>query len=65
MAKGKWKVFGNNVCGTKYYQVGRMRDVTGALHSGNVEYYGECTKDRDACEQLARELNKQEAQKEV
>ena len=61
MAAGKWKVFGNNVCGKKYYQVGRMRDVTGAVHSGNVEYYREeMFTDPKCAQELAERLNRKE-----
>ena len=61
---GKWKVFGSTSCGTKYFRVGRMRDVTGAIDDENVEYYGRPTKDRWACIRLANLLNKQERRKQ-
>jgi len=64
MAMGKWKVFGSYSSGTKYFRVGRMRDVTGAIDDGNVEYYGRQTKDKWACIRLANLLNKQERRKQ-
>lgn len=57
---GKWQVFGNYVCGTEMYHVGRQLREGEPLHSGNVEYAGELTTDRGAAEALAKELNEKE-----
>ena len=64
MATGKWKVFGSDSCGTKLFQVGRMRDVTGPIDASNMEYYGGQTADKWACIRLANLLNKQERQRQ-
>ena len=57
---GKWQVFGNYICGTEMYHVGRKLREGEPLHSGNVEYAGELTKDKAEAEALAKELNEKE-----
>ncbi|MBQ9634658.1 MAG: hypothetical protein IJV12_00385 [Acidaminococcaceae bacterium] len=57
MAKGNWQVFSNLICGQKFYRVGRVIDTDKTVHSGNLEYSGDYTKDRSECEALARRLN--------
>ena len=55
--KGKWKVIRNPMAG---YIVARVRDVEKAVHSGNLEYYGEYSDNRDERQAIADELNKEE-----
>ena len=56
---GKWEVMSNWVGSEKMYIVGRRKDESKPLHSGNVEYRGSYTTDRTGCVELARELNKE------
>ncbi len=56
---GRWKVFRNPDVG---YIVGRVRDTTKPMHSGNVEYYGEYGEDKAEKKAIADELNKAEKQ---
>lgn len=57
---GKWRVFGNYICGKEMYHVGRKLRAEEPLHSGNVEYAGELTEDKAEAEALAKELNEKE-----
>ena len=50
MPAGKWKVFSNPICGEMMYRVGRVIDTDKPVHSGNLEYSGDYTKDKEACE---------------
>ncbi len=56
----KWEVFSNYIGDKKFYHVGRRLRENEPLHSGNVEYAGELTDDKDAAEALAKELNEKE-----
>ncbi len=56
-----WEVFSNYIGDKKVYRVGRRLRANEPLHSGNVEYTGELTDDKDAAEALAKELNEKEA----
>ena len=62
--KGIWKVFSQNIDGKKMYIVGRQIDMTNPLHSGNMEFCGDYTSDRAACEKVADYLNEKELQQE-
>lgn len=62
--KGIWKVFSLVSAGEKQYIVGRQIDVAKPLHSGNIEYFGECTTCRGSCEKVADYLNEKELQRE-
>ena len=53
----KWEVFTNLIGDKKVYHVGRKLRENEPLHSGNVEYAGELTDDKDAAEALAKDLN--------
>ena len=58
---GKWRVFRNYIVGVgDRYHVGRKLREGEPLHSGNVEYAGELTKDKAEAEALAKELNEKE-----
>lgn len=59
MAVGKWKVFSQMIEDEKNYIVGRVKDDTKPLHSGNVEYLAGhgYTTDREYCERMAKALN--------
>ena len=59
---GKWQVFRNYINGTTMYHVGRKLREGEPLHSGNVEYAGELTKDKAEAEALAKELNEKEVE---
>ena len=52
-----WRVFSNTINGNKMYIAGRIKNPDQPLHSGNVEYNGEYTIDRDTAEIRANELN--------
>lgn len=56
---GPWKVSSNPVAGKLFYQVYRMRDITGVDHSGNRETYGGLWKTKREAENLAELLNKE------
>lgn len=56
----KWEVFSNYIGDKKVYHVGRKLRENEPLHSGNIEYAGELTDDKDAAEALAKELNEKE-----
>ena len=59
MAVGKWKVFSQMIEDEKNYIVGRVKDDTKPVHSGNVEYLAGhgYTTDREYCERMAKALN--------
>lgn len=61
--KGIWKVFSQVIAGEKQYIVGRQTDMTKPLHSGNIEFCGDYTADRAACEKTADYLNEKELQR--
>ena len=58
--KGKWKVIRNPMIG---YIVARVRDVEKAVHSGNLEYYGEYSDSREEKQRLADKLNAMEVER--
>ena len=43
--KGKWKVLNNPMAG---YIVARAKDISKPMHSGNLEFYGDYSKDKAA-----------------
>lgn len=53
----KWKVTSNSVGGEKMYAVCRIMDVTEVDHSGNREYAGGWTTNREAAQVVADQLN--------
>lgn len=54
---GKWKVVYNPMAG---YIVARVRDIEKTVHSGNLEYYGDYSDDKDEKQTIADKLNKEE-----
>lgn len=54
---GKWKVIHNPMAG---YIVARVRDIEKTVHSGNLEYYGDYSDDKDEKQTIADELNEEE-----
>lgn len=52
--KGQWYVMYNPNGG---YIVVRVRDVNKVVHSGNLEYFGNYSDDKSACQRVADELN--------
>ena len=59
--KGVWKVFSNDIGDQRMYIVGRVRDTAKTVHSGNMEYHGGYTTDREEALRVAQELNEKEA----
>ena len=57
LMKGKWKVSSNFIGDEKMYSVYRLRDVDKIDHSGNREYAGDWTENREAAQVLADQLN--------
>lgn len=57
MAKGTWKVQSNVINGETMYIPYRLRDTSGIMHSGNIEHYGEYTKDRKEAQAMVDRLN--------
>lgn len=53
----KWFVSCNSVAGERLYIVARLKDKTEIQHSGNMEYYGEYSGDKEAQEKVAAQLN--------
>ena len=61
MAKSKWAVQNNYIAGigTRYIAM-RQLDTSQPLHSGNVEYYGQYSVDKQAVSLIAELLNERE-----
>ena len=59
--KSKWKVTSNPINGTTMYAVYRLRDVNAVDHSGNREHAGEWTENMEAAQEVADQLNTEEA----
>lgn len=55
--KGEWKVIRNPMIG---YIIARARNTEEAVHSGNLEYYGEYSDNKAERQTVADELNKKE-----
>lgn len=56
----KWFVSCNPVGGERLYIVARLRDKNAIQHSGNMEYHGEYSTDKEAQEAVAAKLNEEE-----
>ena len=54
---GKWKVAKNPIAGEYMYAVYWLRDVNEVDHSGNREYAGGWTNNREAAQIVANQLN--------
>ena len=59
---GEWFVMNNPMAG---YIVARVRDTSKVVHSGNLEYHGEYTDDKEECQRIVDELNKKEGENNV
>lgn len=53
----KWEVFSNYIGDKKMYRVGRKLREGEPLHSGNIEYAGDYTENKDEAYSLAAALN--------
>lgn len=58
--KGIWKVIRNPMAG---YIVARVRDTSKPMHSGNIEYHGKYSDNREELERIADELNNAEVER--
>jgi len=57
MAKSEWKVTSNPIGDVTLYRVYRIRNTSEVDHSGNREYYGDYTQDREKARSVANKLN--------
>ena len=57
---GKWKVASQYIGGEKMYAVYRLRNVDEVDHSGNREYAGGWTDDKEVAVEAADQLNGRE-----
>ena len=57
MNYSEWKVTSNYVGGEKMYSVYRLRDRNEVDHSGNREYAGGWTDNREAAQVVADQMN--------
>ncbi|MDF2858669.1 MAG: hypothetical protein K0Q87_4520 [Neobacillus sp.] len=57
MNYSEWKVTSNRIDGEKIYAAYRLRDTNEVDHSGNREYAGGWTNNRDAAQVIADQLN--------
>ena len=62
--KSEWKVQSNVIGGNRMYQVFRIKNINQVHHSGNMEYCGELTTDREKAQELAEKLNQKEKESE-
>ena len=58
MAKSEWKVQCNYVGGERLYIPYRVLNTAEVVHSGNIEHFGEYTKDKAEAEKIVAELNR-------
>lgn len=58
--KSEWKISSNYIGGKKLYIAYRLRDVAEVDHSGNREYSGDYTTNRDEAQALVDKLNSEE-----
>ena len=56
----EWRVTLNSIDGQSFYRVYRLRDISEVDHSGNREYSGGYTPDRQEAAAHAEEMNKGE-----
>lgn len=57
MKCSRWKVTSNLIGGDKMYAVYRLRDINAVDHSGNREYAGGWTSNREGAQIVADQLN--------
>lgn len=64
MAKSKWAVMSNYIAGagTQYIAM-RVLDTSQPMHSGNMEFYGQYSVDKQAVALIAELLNEREEEK--
>lgn len=55
--KSEWKISSNYIDGEKQYIAYRIRDMAKPDHSGNREYAGDYTTNRDEVQALVDKLN--------
>jgi len=56
--KGLWKPYSNHISGMgTVYIAGRQLDITKPLHSGNIEYSGGYSADKEAVDKMCEDLN--------
>lgn len=60
MNYGKWKVASNYIGGEKMYAAYRLKDINEVDHSGNREYAGCWSENREAVQVVADQLNERE-----
>lgn len=58
--KSEWRVQCNIVAGERTYIPYRILDVDKIVHSGNIEHYGQYTKNREEAQAIVDELNNQQ-----
>lgn len=58
--KSKWYVANNYVGGEHLYIAMRTRDTSKVQHAGNVETYGNYSKDKEEIQRIVNMLNKEE-----
>lgn len=58
--KGKWQPMWMVIGDGMKWIASRVLNTDHVAHSGNIEHYGEYTKDKQAVEKLCKELNEQE-----
>lgn len=61
--KGPWKVTSNRINNATMYGVYRLLDTSTVDHSGNREYHGNYTLNREEAAGIAEELNAAEKEK--
>ena len=63
--KSKWKVMNQFIPGVgEVYRAYRLLDTKQPMHSGNVEFYGDYSEDRDEVEETVERLNAMEERQE-
>ena len=58
--KSEWKVTSNSINGSKMYGVYRQLDINAVDHSGNREYHGGYTLDRNEAQMIVDDMNQKE-----
>lgn len=54
---GEWKPYSQVIGGVSMYITGRQKDMSKPLHSGNIEFAGGYSEDRDAVVAICDRLN--------
>lgn len=62
--RSEWRVTSNFIGGEKMYAAYRLKDVNEVDHSGNREYEGGWTSNREEAAMVAEKLNKTEEAKD-